>query len=54
MAPAQSALTGIQIETATFPPAVKPPGSEKTVFLGGAGTLNSYLYTHNGYVILIN
>ncbi|PON91501.1 Chalcone isomerase, 3-layer sandwich [Trema orientale] len=37
MAPAPSTLTGVQIETATFPPAVTPPGSAKALFLGGAG-----------------
>ncbi|PRQ19813.1 putative chalcone isomerase [Rosa chinensis] len=30
-------VTGIQVEETTFPPAVKPPGSANTLFLGGAG-----------------
>ncbi|KAK3034453.1 hypothetical protein RJ639_034690 [Escallonia herrerae] len=30
-------VTGIQIETHVFPPAVKPPASANTLFLGGAG-----------------
>ncbi|GMN51234.1 hypothetical protein TIFTF001_020391 [Ficus carica] len=30
-------LTGVQVETAAFAPAVTPPGSAKTLFLGGAG-----------------
>lgn len=30
-------VTGIDIENVAFPPSVKPPGSEKTLFLGGAG-----------------
>ncbi|XWS66084.1 hypothetical protein CRYUN_Cryun05aG0170000 [Craigia yunnanensis] len=30
-------LTEIQVEKVTFPPTVKPPGSTKTLFLGGAG-----------------
>ncbi|KAF4391777.1 hypothetical protein F8388_017372 [Cannabis sativa] len=29
--------SGIQIEAAKFPPAVKPPGLDKTLFLSGAG-----------------
>ncbi|KAK9283422.1 hypothetical protein L1049_011664 [Liquidambar formosana] len=36
MAPAQTA-TSVQVESYTFPPTVKPPGSTKTLFLGGAG-----------------
>lgn len=30
-------ITGIQIEATSFPPTVKPPGSDNTLFLGGAG-----------------
>ncbi|OMP02719.1 Chalcone isomerase [Corchorus olitorius] len=30
-------VTGIQIENVAFSPTVKPPGSTKTLFLGGAG-----------------
>ncbi|PQP97293.1 chalcone isomerase [Prunus yedoensis var. nudiflora] len=30
-------LTGLQIETTSFPPSVKPPGSANTLFLGGGG-----------------
>ncbi|XVE75267.1 hypothetical protein DITRI_Ditri12bG0081500 [Diplodiscus trichospermus] len=30
-------VTKIQVENVTFPPTVKPPGSTKTLFLGGAG-----------------
>ncbi|XP_017985206.1 PREDICTED: chalcone--flavonone isomerase [Theobroma cacao] len=30
-------VAGIQVENVTFPPNVKPPGSTKTLFLGGAG-----------------
>nr|UOI87837.1 chalcone-flavonone isomerase [Althaea officinalis] len=30
-------VTELQVETVTFPPTVKPPGSVKTLFLGGAG-----------------
>lgn len=30
-------ITGIQIEATSFPPTVKPPGSNNTLFLGGAG-----------------
>ncbi|GMN51235.1 hypothetical protein TIFTF001_020389 [Ficus carica] len=30
-------LTGVQVEKAAFPPTVTPPGSAKTLFLGGAG-----------------
>ena len=30
-------LSEIQIENVTFPPAVKPPASNNTLFLGGAG-----------------
>ncbi|OMO89865.1 Chalcone isomerase [Corchorus capsularis] len=30
-------VTGIQVENVAFPPTVKPPGSTKTLFLGGAG-----------------
>ncbi|KAK6929272.1 Chalcone isomerase [Dillenia turbinata] len=30
-------VNGIQVESYFFPPAVKPPGSNKTLFLGGAG-----------------
>ncbi|KAD4586308.1 hypothetical protein E3N88_23909 [Mikania micrantha] len=29
--------TGVQVETITFPPHVKPPGATNTLFLGGAG-----------------
>ncbi|XP_038688926.1 chalcone--flavonone isomerase-like [Tripterygium wilfordii] len=36
MSPSPS-VTEVQVETVTFPPAVKPPGSNKTLFLGGAG-----------------
>nr|QLM00654.1 chalcone isomerase 1 [Ziziphora clinopodioides subsp. bungeana] len=32
-----SAVTEIHVESVVFPPAAKPPGSEKTLFLGGAG-----------------
>ncbi|XP_062092741.1 chalcone--flavanone isomerase [Humulus lupulus] len=37
MDPSPLTFTEIQVETAKFPPAVKPPGSAKTLFLGGAG-----------------
>ncbi|KHG18033.1 Chalcone--flavonone isomerase [Gossypium arboreum] len=30
-------VTELQVENFTFPPTVKPPGSTKTLFLGGAG-----------------
>nr|BAO32070.1 chalcone isomerase Type1 [Antirrhinum majus] len=30
-------ITQIQVESHVFPPEVKPPGSDKTFFLGGAG-----------------
>nr|Q2PF16.1 RecName: Full=Chalcone--flavanone isomerase; Short=Chalcone isomerase [Glandularia x hybrida]BAE72880.1 chalcone isomerase [Glandularia x hybrida] len=30
-------ITEVQVESVVFPPAVKPPGSDKTFFLGGAG-----------------
>ncbi|XP_031371441.1 chalcone--flavonone isomerase-like isoform X2 [Punica granatum] len=30
-------VTGVQVENFSFPPAAKPPGSDKTLFLGGAG-----------------
>ncbi|XP_022764564.1 chalcone--flavonone isomerase [Durio zibethinus] len=30
-------VTEIQVENVTFPPTIKPPGSTKTLFLGGAG-----------------
>ncbi|XP_058109879.1 chalcone--flavanone isomerase-like [Magnolia sinica] len=30
-------LAPVQIESVVFPPTVKPPGSSKTLFLGGAG-----------------
>nr|APT37062.1 chalcone isomerase [Coleus scutellarioides] len=30
-------VSEIQVESVVFPPAVKPPGSDKTLFLGGAG-----------------
>jgi hypothetical protein len=31
-------LSGVQVENVEFPPTVKPPGSTKTLFLGGAGS----------------
>ncbi|GAV77263.1 Chalcone domain-containing protein [Cephalotus follicularis] len=36
MGPSPS-VTELQVENVTFPPSVKPPGSTKTLFLGGAG-----------------
>ncbi|CAA0832052.1 Chalcone--flavonone isomerase 1 [Striga hermonthica] len=30
-------VTEVRVESCVFPPAVKPPGSAKTLFLGGAG-----------------
>ncbi|GFQ03335.1 chalcone--flavonone isomerase [Phtheirospermum japonicum] len=30
-------VTEVQVESCVFPPAAKPPGSAKTLFLGGAG-----------------
>ncbi|CAK9176548.1 unnamed protein product [Ilex paraguariensis] len=36
MSPSPS-VTGVQVESYVFPPTVKPPGSTKTLFLGGAG-----------------
>ncbi|GMJ11932.1 TRANSPARENT TESTA 5, CHALCONE FLAVANONE ISOMERASE, chalcone isomerase [Hibiscus trionum] len=30
-------ITELEVENVTFPPTVKPPGSAKTLFLGGAG-----------------
>nr|DAD27796.1 TPA_asm: hypothetical protein HUJ06_029264 [Nelumbo nucifera] len=30
-------VSGLQVESFSFPPTVKPPGSTKTLFLGGAG-----------------
>lgn len=38
MNPSSLTSSGIQIEAAKFPPAVKPPGLDKTLFLSGAGT----------------
>ncbi|GLT88943.1 hypothetical protein SLE2022_069500 [Rubroshorea leprosula] len=35
--PSTSSVTEVQVETFTFPPSVKPPGSTKSHFLGGAG-----------------
>ncbi|KAJ4824612.1 hypothetical protein Tsubulata_010929 [Turnera subulata] len=32
-----SAVTGVEVESITFPPTVKPPASKNTLFLGGAG-----------------
>ncbi|KAJ7971340.1 Chalcone--flavonone isomerase [Quillaja saponaria] len=37
MALTPSSVTGIQVDNVEFPPTVKPPGSIKTLFLGGAG-----------------
>nr|AHY35310.1 chalcone isomerase [Morus notabilis] len=34
---ALTTVAGVQVEIATFPPAATPPGSDKTLFLGGAG-----------------
>ncbi|GKU91827.1 hypothetical protein SLEP1_g5642 [Rubroshorea leprosula] len=35
--PSSLAVSEVQVETVTFPPSVKPPGSTKYLFLGGAG-----------------
>ncbi|KDP46099.1 hypothetical protein JCGZ_06610 [Jatropha curcas] len=37
MSPAATSVTQIEVDTVTFSPAVKPPASNKTLFLGGAG-----------------
>nr|O65333.1 RecName: Full=Chalcone--flavanone isomerase; Short=Chalcone isomerase [Elaeagnus umbellata]AAC16013.1 chalcone isomerase [Elaeagnus umbellata] len=37
MAPFTKSVTEVQVESVIFPPEVKPPGSSKTLFLGGAG-----------------
>ena len=37
MASAASILAGVQVENVAFPLVAKPPGSSKTLFLGGAG-----------------
>ncbi|CAK9155081.1 unnamed protein product [Ilex paraguariensis] len=35
--PPSHSVTGVELESHVFPPTVKPPGSSKTLFLGGAG-----------------
>ncbi|XP_030444554.1 chalcone--flavanone isomerase-like [Syzygium oleosum] len=35
--PPSAAVSEVQVESVKFPPSVKPPGSAKTHFLGGAG-----------------
>ncbi|KAJ9175621.1 hypothetical protein P3X46_014162 [Hevea brasiliensis] len=37
ISPAVTSVSQIEVETVAFPPAVKPPASNKTLFLGGAG-----------------
>ncbi|KAL6959133.1 chalcone isomerase [Sarracenia purpurea var. burkii] len=37
MSPSPSSVTEVQIESHIFPPTVKPPGTAKSFFLGGAG-----------------
>ncbi|XP_031371811.1 chalcone--flavonone isomerase-like [Punica granatum] len=37
MAQTTAVVTGVHVENFPFPPAAKPPGSDKTLFLGGAG-----------------
>lgn len=38
MSPAATPVTHIEVETIAFSPAVKPPASDKTLFLSGAGS----------------
>ncbi|KAL8530856.1 hypothetical protein ACS0TY_007767 [Phlomoides rotata] len=35
--PTKMSVTEVHVDSVVFPPAVKPPGSDKTLFLGGAG-----------------
>ncbi|OAY45981.1 chalcone--flavanone isomerase [Manihot esculenta] len=37
MSPATASVSQIEVENIAFPPAAKPPASNKTLFLGGAG-----------------
>lgn len=34
-------VSELQVEAFVFPPTVKPPGTSKTLFLGGAGRASS-------------
>jgi chalcone isomerase len=35
-------VSGVEVESASFPPSVKPPGTTKTLFLAGAGVRDGY------------
>lgn len=47
-------LSGMEVEDVSFCATVRPPGSTKEFFLGGAGKLHNYLFVLKSLIVVIS